>query len=211
MNVLSMKNNKFSTIPKKDYSNFNTLNNNNNDIGSTKEKIKNLTSKLEDKKIYNNNNNYKIPKFNSSKNNFNIDFSSKYKYNSNNNNNNNNNKNLFNINNNKNNIYNNLYNKDDGLDGFADFSTKKLNLEPKEKSSRIRTYSSNSLRNYQNNFDFNNINSKNGKNIINENDIRNLTGKIRFLTHNDIKNMNKSTIDELLSLANTIKRIFENN
>ena len=119
---------------------------------------------------------------------------------------------LFNINN-KNNIYNNIYNKDDGLDGFADFSIKKLNLEPKEKTSRIRTYSSNSLRNYQNNnFDFNNINNnKIGKNIINENDIRNLTGKIRFLTHNDIKNMNKSTIDELLSLANTIKRIFENN
>jgi hypothetical protein len=79
---------------------------------------------------------------------------------------------------------------------------------------RTRTFSSNRIEYNNNNFNFDfpksNLNSyKNNNYNINENEIKNLSSKIRFLSKEDIKNMNKSLINELLSLSNSIKRIFQ--
>ena len=113
---------------------------------------------------------------------------------------------------------NNLYkNNNNEIDNFADFTLKK-GMNDKE-TLRIRTYSSSKVNNNINfNFDFitskSNLNIYNNKNsnsniILNENEIRALSCKIRFLSKEDIKNMNKTLIDELLSLSNSIKRTFQ--
>ena len=171
----------------------------------SKDKLKILQKQLESNN-YNNNkkklNNYNgIPKYNYKNNNkvndkIKYDFSSKF------------------YNKNTNNLYKNNNNE---IDNFADFTLKK-GMNDKE-TLRIRTYSSSKVNNNINfNFDFitskSNLNIYNNKNsnsniILNENEIRALSCKIRFLSKEDIKNMNKTLIDELLSLSNSIKRTFQ--
>ncbi len=117
----------------------------------------------------------------------------------------------------KNNFFNNN-NNNDNLDNFADFTLKK-GIKDNKEPLRTRTFSSNKVNNNINfNFDFtsskSNLNIYNSKNsnsniILNENEIRSLSSKIRFLSKEDIKNMNKTLIDELLSLSNSIKRTFQ--
>ena len=113
----------------------------------------------------------------------------------------------------KNNFFNNN-NNNDNLDNFADFTLKKGT------NNKTKTFNSNGFSNNNNlnalNFDFppskNNFNDKKINNnfvSINESDIRNLSSKIRFLTKEDIKNMNRSLIDELISLSNSIRRVFQ--
>ena len=113
----------------------------------------------------------------------------------------------------KNNFFNNN-NNNDNLDNFADFTLKKGS------NNKTKTFNSNGFSNNNNlnalNFDFppskSNFNDKKSNNnfvSINESDIRNLSSKIRFLTKEDIKNMNRSLIDELISLSNSIRRVFQ--
>ena len=160
---------------------------------NSKDKLKNLEKQLNKKtNIYTNN----IPKSNynnnnklNNKNKLKYDFSSKFY-------------------NNKNNIFKNNENE---IENFADFSLKKNN---EKIPLRTRTFSSNRIEYNNNNFNFDfpksNLNSyKNNNYNINENEIKNLSSKIRFLSKEDIKNMNKSLINELLSLSNSIKRIFQ--
>lgn len=49
-----------------------------------------------------------------------------------------------------------------------------------------------------------------GADKLNVNEIRSLNNKIRFLNQKDISEMDKRTVDELLSLANNIKLVFGN-
>ena len=175
----------------------------------SKDKLKNLQKQLESNNFNNNNNNKKlnnnyngIPKYNYKNNNkvndkIKYDFSSKF------------------YNKNTNNLYKNNTNE---IDNFADFTLKK-GIKDNKEPFRTRTFSSNKVNNNINfNFDFtsskSNLNIYNSKNsnsnlILNENEIRSLSSKIRFLSKEDIKNMNKTLIDELLSLSNSIKRTFQ--
>jgi hypothetical protein len=95
----------------------------------------------------------------------------------------------------KNNFFNNN-NNNDNLDNFADFTLKKGT------NNKTKTFNLNDFNNNNNlnalNFYFppskNNFNDKNISNnfvFINENDIRNLSIKIKFLTKEDIKNINR--------------------
>ena len=175
----------------------------------SKDKLKSLQKQLESNNFNNNNNNKKlnnnyngIPKYNY-KNNNKLNDKIKYDYSNK----------LYNKN--TNNLYKNNNNE---IDNFADFTLKK-GIKDNKEPLRTRTFSSNKVNNNINfNFDFtsskSNLNIYNSKNsnsnlILNENEIRSLSSKIRFLSKEDIKNMNKTLIDELLSLSNSIKRTFQ--
>lgn len=98
--------------------------------------------------------------------------------------------------------YNKKQNNND-LDGFADFSIK----DNKKDTSftKQRTFSSDNL-----NFE---LGLKSSKKVcpINCSDVRALSSKIRFLSNEDIKQMDHILIDELISLSNVIKRTFVDN
>ena len=103
-----------------------------------------------------------------------------------------------------------LNNDNDNLDNFADFTIRK-SVNQSQKNKNFGNNNLNVL-----NFDYptskNTFNDKKNNSSlvsINENDIRALSSKIRFLTKEEIKNMNRSLIDELISLSNSIKRVFQ--
>ncbi len=112
---------------------------------------------------------------------------------------------------------NNFLNKDnDNLDNFADFTIRKsVNQNQKIKTFDLNGFGNNNLNTL--NFEYpsskKNFNDKKSNSsslvTIKESDIRALSSKIRFLTKEDIKNMNRSLIDELISLSNSIKRVFQ--
>lgn len=154
---------------------------------STKDKIKDFVYKLDDKK-----NSpvaareYKIPKYNFNSNTVNDrytpSFPSRTAYVSSG--------------------YNKKQNNND-LDGFADFS---IRDNKKDTSfTKQRTFSSDNL-----NFE---VGLKSSKKVcpINSSDVRALSSKIRFLSIEDIKQMDRILIDELISLSNVIKRTFVDN
>ena len=157
------------------------------------DKFKNLASKYEENRK---SKDFNIPK-NYFNNNNNNTIKSKYEF-------------TTKLSSSKNNFFSN--NNNDNLDNFADFTLKKGAIN------KTKTFNSNGLSNNKNtlNFDFppskSNFNDKKSNNnfvSINESDIRNLSSKIRFLTKEDIKNMNRSLIDELISLSNSIRRVFQ--
>ena len=103
-----------------------------------------------------------------------------------------------------------LNNDNDNLDNFADFTIRK-SVNQVQKNKNFGNNNLNVL-----NFDYptskNTFNDKKNNSSlvsINENDIRALSSKIRFLTKEEIKNMNRSLIDELISLSNSIRRVFQ--
>ena len=103
-----------------------------------------------------------------------------------------------------------LNNDNDNLDNFADFTIRK-SVNQSQKNKNFGNNNLNVL-----NFDYptskNTFNDKKNNSSlvsINENDIRALSSKIRFLTKEEIKNMNRSLIDELISLSNSIRRVFQ--
>ena len=112
---------------------------------------------------------------------------------------------------------NNFLNKDnDNLDNFADFTIRKsVNQSQKIKTFDLNGLGNNNLNSL--NFEYpsskKNFNDKKSNSnslvTIKETDIRALSSKIRFLTKEDIKNMNRSLIDELISLSNSIRRVFQ--
>ncbi len=112
---------------------------------------------------------------------------------------------------------NNFLNKDnDNLDNFADFTIRKsVNQNQKIKTFDLNGFGNNNLNTL--NFEYpsskKNFNDKKSNSsslvTIKESDIRALSSKIRFLTKEDIKNMNRSLIDELISLSNSIRRVFQ--
>ena len=112
---------------------------------------------------------------------------------------------------------NNFLNKDnDNLDNFADFTIRKsVNQIQKIKTFDLNGLGNNNLNTL--NFEYpsskKNFNDKKSNSsslvTIKETDIRALSSKIRFLTKEDIKNMNRSLIDELISLSNSIRRVFQ--
>jgi len=157
------------------------------------DKFKNLASKYEENRK---SKDFNIPK-NYFNNNNNNTIKSKYEF-------------TTKLSSSKNNFFSN--NNNDNLDNFADFTLKKGAIN------KTKTFNSNGLSNNKNtlNFDFppskSNFNDKKINNnlvSINESDIRSLSSKIRFLTKEDIKNMNRSLIDELISLSNSIRRVFQ--
>ena len=99
----------------------------------------------------------------------------------------------------------NLKNNDNELNDFADFSLKRNRND--SSSTKQRTFSSDNLT-FKNELP----QKKNSKQFgnITQNEIRALAGKIRFLSNEDIRLMDKNVIEELLSLSNVIKRTFEN-
>ena len=101
--------------------------------------------------------------------------------------------------------YNTRKNNVDALGDFADFSIKKDNNNLS--FSKQRTFSSDNVT-YIND----NTQKKTSKQFgnINQAEVRALAGKIRFLSNEDIRLMDRNVIEELLSLANVIKRTFDN-
>ena len=99
----------------------------------------------------------------------------------------------------------NSKNNDNELNDFADFSLKRNRND--SSSTKQRTFSSDNLT-FKNELP----QKKNSKQFgnITQNEIRALAGKIRFLSNEDIRLMDKNVIEELLSLSNVIKRTFEN-
>ena len=92
----------------------------------------------------------------------------------------------------------------DGLDDFADFSLKNNRTDSLTKQ---KTFSNDNL------FFLNEIPQKKKEKQfgnITQSEVRALAGKIRFLSHEDIRLMDKNVIEELISLSNVIKRTFDN-
>lgn len=90
------------------------------------------------------------------------------------------------------------------LDGFADFSINKKN--DTSFSAKQRTFSSDNL-----NFDIGIKQSSKKISSITPAEVRALSGKIRFLSNEEIRQMDRVLIDELLSLAKVIQRTFGDN
>ena len=92
----------------------------------------------------------------------------------------------------------------DGLDDFADFSLKNNRTDSLTKQ---KTFSNDNL------FFLNEIPQKKKEKQfgnITQSEVRALAGKIRFLSNEDIRLMDKNVIEELISLSNVIKRTFDN-
>ena len=101
--------------------------------------------------------------------------------------------------------YNTRKNNVDALGDFADFSIKKDNNNLS--FSKQRTFSSDNVT-YINDTTQKKTSKQFGN--INQAEVRALAGKIRFLSNEDIRLMDRNVIEELLSLANVIKRTFDN-
>ena len=153
---------------------------------STKDKIKDFVFKLDDRKTSAMNRDYKVPKYNysSSINNekYTPSFPTRTAY-----------------------VSSGYLKKQstNDLDGFADFSIGKKN--DTSFSSKQRTFSPDNL-----NLTIGNKNTKKISSITPA-EVRALSGKIRFLSNEEIRQMDRGLIDELLSLAKVIQRTFGEN
>ena len=83
--------------------------------------------------------------------------------------------------------------KSNDVNLFADFGTKK---NSKQRIIGSDIFSDDKIKDYSS--------------TINTSEVRALSGKIRFLSKDEIRHMDNAVIDELLSLSNNIKRTFSN-
>lgn len=106
-------------------------------------------------------------------------------------------------------------NQNHEIDDFADFSLKNNNIENTkipaqmgfmdfDNNNNRKLLTEGRLRSFNNT-----SSSSTSSNQINLNDVRALNGKIRFLSKEDAANIDRGIANELLNLANNIKRLFD--